>query len=90
MLPSLAFVAFMALLKPVVGDGVEDDVQVFFNQEKPTNESTIVGELSDLLQSSIWLEDNKTDSAEAAKTVATHCVRGNIQLRDPQLNALLV
>ncbi|KAJ7119145.1 hypothetical protein C8R44DRAFT_878647 [Mycena epipterygia] len=55
-------------LRPAAA-GADDETQVVFSQDEPTNESTIIGELSDLLQSSIWLEENKTDASE----VALHC-----------------
>ncbi|KAJ7142101.1 hypothetical protein C8R43DRAFT_581140 [Mycena crocata] len=63
------FLAFVALrcLRPIKADG--DDTQAIFSNDEPTDEPAILGELADLLQSSIWLEENKTDSSE----VAFHC-----------------
>ncbi|KAJ6606019.1 hypothetical protein DFH09DRAFT_1119069 [Mycena vulgaris] len=77
MFPTRAWVLSAALFSLLAARGViadfDDDAQAVFSQEASTDESTIVGELSDLLQSSIWLEDNTTDSTEAARSVASHC-----------------
>jgi hypothetical protein len=51
--------------------GIQDDTQVVFSQEEPASKSLIAEELSDLLQSSIWFQENRTDSSD----VAIHCVR---------------
>ncbi|KAF7353913.1 Fad binding domain-containing protein [Mycena venus] len=48
----------------------DDNAQVVFGTDEPTGESIIMEELSDLLQSSIWFEENRTDASE----VARHCV----------------
>ncbi|KAJ7829989.1 hypothetical protein B0H14DRAFT_2808295 [Mycena olivaceomarginata] len=45
-----------------------DDTQIIFSTDAPAGES-INEELSDLLQASIWLEENRTDVSE----VARHC-----------------
>ncbi|KAJ7490895.1 hypothetical protein FB451DRAFT_627038 [Mycena latifolia] len=63
----------IALLGPGRATGSVEDAQVVFSHEETMDESTIIGELSDLLQSSIWLEENKTDSTEAARSIASHC-----------------
>lgn len=70
--PTWVFSALISLLclKSVIAGG-DDDAQVVFGQDESMDESTIIEELSDLLQSSIWLEQNATDSSE----VASHCVR---------------
>jgi len=49
--------------------GIDDGTQIVFSAEEPTTESTINEELGDLFQSSIWLEENRTDASE----VAQHC-----------------
>ncbi|KAJ6567050.1 hypothetical protein B0H19DRAFT_1139249 [Mycena capillaripes] len=43
--------------------------QAVLSQGEATNESAIIEELGDLLQSSIWFEENRTDSSD----VALHC-----------------
>ncbi|KAJ7198654.1 hypothetical protein B0H12DRAFT_581025 [Mycena haematopus] len=49
--------------------GSSDNTQVFFSADELANEPTIIDELSDLLQSSIWFEENRTDASEMAR----HC-----------------
>ncbi|KAF7359037.1 Fad binding domain-containing protein [Mycena sanguinolenta] len=46
-----------------------DNTQVIFSEDELACEPAITEELADLLQSSIWLEENRTDASE----VARHC-----------------
>ncbi|KAK7020330.1 Fad binding domain-containing protein [Favolaschia claudopus] len=60
-----ATLTFLCLISRHVVALEEQDTQIVFRGDEPT----LADELSDLLQSSIWLEQNKTDASE----VARHC-----------------
>ncbi|KAF8209364.1 hypothetical protein K438DRAFT_1666111 [Mycena galopus ATCC 62051] len=61
----ISFLCFTATIA-----GIPDDTQAVFNADDlPSEPAILAEELSELFQSSIWLEENRTDASE----VAAHC-----------------